>query len=364
MVLPDNSEETELGRLVSERPDAIAVRIRYAQTVAHRNRGEAVSTLLDGAFYADVWGLNDLAASLLSLDAIPDAIRLYQQAVRQLPQNPAAFAGLAHAWGALGEKAKADAMAARASDLGWQDDFPVFGDGPTRQGTRHLFDQYAQRFDAHLVETLAYTLPKKLLALIDRAFSSGKTFESVLDIGCGTGLMGALLRQRAVKLTGIDLSPAMVREAAKKSLYDRLESGDAMTWLQHSIGAFDLIVAADVLTYVGALPPFLSAIAAGLRPGGICALSIETHAGAGTVLLPSRRYAHAATWCLEAAQLAGLAVLVQEIASPRIDQGLPVPGLNLVLQKTLLLSNVRGLDKAQRSQAYPEKDGRARQATH
>ena len=38
----------------------------------------------------------------------------------------------------------------------------------------------------------------------------------VVDLGCGTGLFGRLLRQRARKLTGVDLSPNMLKVARQR----------------------------------------------------------------------------------------------------------------------------------------------------
>ena len=47
-------------------------------------------------------------------------------------------------------------------------------------------------------------------------------FGSMLDLGCGTGLGGAAFRAVADRLVGVDLSPAMIAQAAAKDLYDRL----------------------------------------------------------------------------------------------------------------------------------------------
>ena len=47
-------------------------------------------------------------------------------------------------------------------------------------------------------------------------------FGAMLDLGCGTGLGGAAFRPFVDRLVGVDLSPAMIAQAAAKGLYDRL----------------------------------------------------------------------------------------------------------------------------------------------
>ena len=73
----------------------------------------------------------------------------------------------------------------------------------------HLFDDYADRFDESLAN-LRYCGP----ALIDEALSEfvpGERLQgSVLDVGCGTGLVGAAIRNRVGMLAGVDLSKKML----------------------------------------------------------------------------------------------------------------------------------------------------------
>ena len=53
---------------------------------------------------------------------------------------------------------------------------------------------------------------------------------TVLDLGCGTGLMGQYLRDNAAQLIGIDLSAAMLEEARNKQIYDALVEGDIVEY--------------------------------------------------------------------------------------------------------------------------------------
>src|SRR5215213_8538572 len=75
-----------------------------------------------------------------------------------------------------------------------------------------VFDGYADHFDEHLVNDLAYRVPQLLRAAVDRARPDGATFD-ILDLGCGTGLTGAVFKGRAKTLHGVDVSPGMIDQA-------------------------------------------------------------------------------------------------------------------------------------------------------
>ena len=145
---------------------------------------------------------------------------------------------------------RCSAKASRAHDL-------------PRAYVARLFDDYAQRFDRHLVEELAYRGPALIAAAIDAA-APGRRFARALDLGCGTGLAGAPLRARVERLEGVDLSPAMLAKARERGLYDALEAADIVDHLRRFGAAFDLIVAADALAYCGDLQPVFAAAAAAL----------------------------------------------------------------------------------------------------
>ena len=84
-----------------------------------------------------------------------------------------------------------------------------------------LFDDYAWRFDKHLIKNLGYRAPA-LIAEALSAVAPGRRFASGLDLGCGTGLMGAALRERVDRLAGVDLSAAMITKARERGVYDAL----------------------------------------------------------------------------------------------------------------------------------------------
>lgn len=197
-----------------------------------------------------------------------------------------------------------------------------------------LFDDYAERFEAELVHGLGYAAPTQLVALLEAELAGLGPVTHALDLGCGTGLVGERLRGHAAFLEGVDLSGAMLEEAGRKGVYDRLEKAELTAFLGGHVGGVDLVTAADVLNYCGALPPILAAVCARLMPGGLFAFTLELHDGPEPhVLRPSLRYAHSAASVRTAAAAAGLDVVTLETAPLRHDRGEPVLGLLVLLRK-------------------------------
>ncbi|HWY32615.1 MAG TPA: methyltransferase domain-containing protein [Candidatus Acidoferrum sp.] len=154
------------------------------------------------------------------------------------------------------------------------------------------FNAFAKGFDEQLVGVLGYDMPEKICSAVRKTTAAGHRHET-LDAGCGTGLCGPLLRPISRTLTGVDLSPKMLEQAARKAVYDALACEDLTTFLLKSPAHFDLIVAADLMVYFGILTPLFAAAATALRPGGLFALSTELWTGEGYHLQPSGRFAHA-----------------------------------------------------------------------
>jgi predicted TPR repeat methyltransferase len=210
------------------------------------------------------------------------------------------------------------------------------GSGTAVSYVEALFDQYAPRFEASLVGRLGYRVPDMLHQLVTEEMEQLgiKRWERALDLGCGTGLMGERLRSSVDWLEGIDLSAAMVAETARKGIYDAVHKAELVDFLEGRGADSDLVTAADVFIYCGALPPVLAAAAPAMRPGGVLAFSLEAHDGEEEVFLrPSLRYAHNPIAARQAVTEAGLEVLRFETAVLRQDRGAPIDGLLVVARK-------------------------------
>jgi len=261
----------------------------------------------------------------------------------------------APAWAALAEARERDGRPGEAAEA-WRrvagiDPGGVFGaemnlarlDGRTSPTLseayiRALFDDYAPRFDRHLVGTLGYRGPEVLIDALDRA-APGRVFAQALDLGCGTGLMAGALRDRAVAIDGVDLSPAMVRRARHTGHYAALTVGSLDAALAASPAAgYDLVTAADVFVYIGNLAPVLAGVSRALAEGGLLAFTVQTpsmprdssHAYA---LGPDLRFTHAPAYIEAALEAAGLQLLLLEAAAIRTERSHGVPGLVAVASK-------------------------------
>jgi predicted TPR repeat methyltransferase len=271
-----------------------------------------------------------------------------------LTQTVAAAPGFATAWFALGairdrqgdrDGAVAAFQAASRADpddyhgarlqlgrLGAGADAPAM----TEPYVRRLFNQYAARYDAALIEHLHYRGPGLLAQAVAAALQqAGRPlrFQSLLDLGCGTGLAGAVFRPFAAWRVGVDLSPAMIARAEAKGDYDRLVAGSITAFVADEMAnkaKYDLVIAADVFVYINDLAPVLAGIAGVLAPHGILAFTVETHSGAGVTLLPTLRFAHGESYLRDVITAAGLKLLALERAAIRTEKGVAVDGLVLV----------------------------------
>jgi predicted TPR repeat methyltransferase len=173
-----------------------------------------------------------------------------------------------------------------------------------------LFENYAPFFDEHLVENVSYQGPRLLRTAVDRCRPVG-AFD-ILDLGCGTGLCGTALRDRARRLVGVDISSRMLDRARQRGVYDELIRGDVVDVMNESTESYDLILAADLFVYLGSLEAVIPACARILRPGGLLAVVVEAADGEGYQLRSSRRYAHSAGYLRRLAGAAGLSELLRE----------------------------------------------------
>lgn len=207
------------------------------------------------------------------------------------------------------------------------------GRAMSKSYVENLFDQYAGRFDRELVGTLGYNAPALLRAALIRVAGEERRYARVLDLGCGTGLMGDSIRDRADELVGVDLSTRMVEAAKQKNIYGRLRVGDLVECIETEIEPFDLMLAADVFVYLPDLRPVLGAAAKKLKPSGLFAFTTETHRGDDVILRDTLRFAHAEPYLRAAAKEVGFDILLLERASTRQEKNLPVEGLLAVLQQ-------------------------------
>ena len=214
---------------------------------------------------------------------------------------------------------------------GWTQEPPA----PPAGYVANLFDRYADDFSSHLSQ-LDYRAPDILVKAAMGCLSH--PWPHVLDLGCGTGLVGQCLKGNSLRVDGVDLSPGMVNRALKSGHYSRVwhaDIHDAMEQVYRARDLYDLFVSADVFIYVGALERAFQLATRVLRAGGGLAFSLEEWAEGpeAYVLRPSLRYAHSLAYVQRLASDHGFQILRADRDLLRHDHGKAISGLFCILQK-------------------------------
>lgn len=93
--------------------------------------------------------------------------------------------------------------------------------------TKPLYDEWSQSYESDLVGGLGYT--GHLIAANAMVEISPEVTTSIIDIGCGTGLVGQELKSFGyTQIDGIDISEEMLNIARPKAIYGKLILGDLM----------------------------------------------------------------------------------------------------------------------------------------
>lgn len=275
------------------------------------------------------------------------AADLLEQAVDLAPNFPSAWFTLGKIRQQLGQRDRAIAAFRRAVGTDAQDRHGAglhlmrLGAEPLaampQAYVRVLFDQYAPRFEAALVDDLGYRGPELLFRAVLLARAAARKpafFKCAIDLGCGTGLAAAAFAGEVDRFIGIDLSPRMIERARATGHYAELEVAEMAEGLRgRREASADLILAADAMVYVADLAPVLHEIARVLVAGGLVAFTVETHGGDGVILGEGLRYAHGAGCVRAAIESAGLQLSLCEDLSARNEDNVPAPGLVVVAAK-------------------------------
>ncbi|WP_423067279.1 methyltransferase [Devosia sp. CN2-171] len=285
------------------------------------------------------------AAALAAERAFSEAAEVMEQALELVPQWVAGWsllggyreaagdvAGAVKAWlellrldvaGVFGARLKLSAHGA------------IDGVGAEQAYVEALFDDYAPRFEQSLVDKLGYRVPELMKELVaEQLRRRGMTrCGRAIDLGCGTGLVGVQLRPLVEWLEGVDLSAKMVAQAGRKQIYDRLERGELVAYLDGLAEQADLIVAGDVFNYVGALDAPLAAVRRALADSGTAVFSLEVHEGDEAVRLDrSLRFKHGIRHVVGLCEELGLVPVTVEATVLRTDRGTPVDGALVVVE--------------------------------
>jgi predicted TPR repeat methyltransferase len=343
-----------LGKLVVDHPNLAAGWVQLARVIAPEGFDWEAHQAINRALKGNPDAQTLVAASMVLMtlkdnDAAESAAR---RAVKLSPENVSAWTQLGQILAVKGEAADAAAAYRRALAVEPGNAVAAFflaaldAGGDENQGApviappeyvRALFDGFAERFDASLVGSLKYQAPE----LMGRMFAERHARRgdapakalTMLDAGCGTGLCGQWMAGYRGRLIGVDLSGGMIAKAQARAVYDELIVGEVVEELKKRPEALDLIVAADLLVYIGDLSRLFGAAAGALRSGGVFLLSVEACADADFMLLPTQRFAHSLDYLRRLADANGLNVQAVQEAVIRLDKGKDVRGYLLMAEK-------------------------------
>ncbi|HSW04202.1 tetratricopeptide repeat protein [Aquabacterium sp.] len=337
----DDDALHSFDRALALEPGQVPARYHRAATLNRRGRHAQALDALDGLLrdapaHSQAWMLH--GQTLQSLGRHAQAQASYEQALALDPALGRAWSHLGHLLNDLGQPQPAALAFERAAACG--DERPMnhyFLAALTGREAppatppayvRALFDSYAQDFETHLVQTLHYRAHALVVQAAQAALLPGPgLLSSALDLGCGTGLCGPLLRPLARQLTGVDLSPTMLARSAERAVYDDLVQADIAEHLQHTPRRHALVVAADVFIYIGDLDAVFAGVRRVLQAGGVFAFSVEaTGDEHGWQLRRSFRYAHSERYLRALSAAHGFELLALQTASLREEQRQAIEG--------------------------------------
>jgi len=291
---------------------------------------------------SDAGPWHNLGNLLLGVGRVEESVNCALRSLTLLPESRVGRKLLGVAYAYLGEAEKAKDVFRK-----WLQDEPgdptaehhlaaLEGRPPDRASDAYVervFDDFAVSFDARL-ENLEYRAPELVRDALAARVEGGAPLR-VLDLGCGTGLCGPLVRPLASRLVGVDLSARMLARARDRRAYDALEKAEFIGYLAGLDEPIDAIIAADALCYVGRMEEFSHGAARALAPGGVLVATFEADAqGSDMTLAHTGRYTHGRDYLTRTFGSAGFSDLACEPCVLRLESGRPVEGW--------LLSAVRG----------------------
>ena len=145
------------------------------------------------------------------------------------------------------------------------------------QAAAEFYDRWAAEYEAELAQN-GYVTPMRCAAAL--ASVAAMPWAPLLELGCGTGLGGAALRDAGFEcIDGVDISPEMLANAGDKEIYRSLAIADLsepLDFLQD--GAYQNVAAIGVLNPNFMPADLIDRVVAALPAGGCFVLSLSDHA--------------------------------------------------------------------------------------
>ncbi len=278
-----------------------------------------------------------LARDLDTLGQHAGALEIWGGLIAQNAHDKEALIGRVRTFIAMGAATQAGADTATLMELLPGDAVVAYYDALARGETpphqpielnRALFDGMAEVYDQHIVRGLGYRLPKIVADRILERYPDRHL--NVLDLGCGTGLLGACLGRLDGFLIGVEISQKMIDQAARHKVYDRFHTVDINDALAATPEAqYEVLAALDVFIYSGDLTRAVQDAHRILQPAGDFWFSCEIapEGGQDLLLQANGRYAHKRSHVARLCREAGFEDVEIEELELRREAGVPVQGL-------------------------------------
>lgn len=272
----------------------------------------------------DYESFHNLGVTLQDLGRLDNAINCFRQALALNPSYGDAYGSLESALREQGKIHEAYACYKKNVEI--------------------VFDNYAETFDSHLTEKLKYSVPEKLVELLLKNNEASGSKQRILDLGCGTGLVGAAIREHAEYLVGVDLSEKMLAKAGSRNVYDALIRSDLLDMMsKEESSSYDAITSADVFIYVGDIQSIANQARRLLSCRGLFAFSVESlfpggldssHMQGGLTyrLEKTGRYSHSKDYITQLASNSGFDVISIDSSAIRFEQNIPIDGYLVLLR--------------------------------
>lgn len=206
---------------------------------------------------------------------------------------------------------------------------------PPKEYVKGLFDGFAENFENILVDELEYSIPAELKSMVSQLSPESKEL-NILDLGCGTGLVGECFIDIKHELVGVDISEKMISEAHKKNIYDSLYTDELIEFLLQNTKKYDLVIAADVFVYLGDLSEIFSGVRNIIETGAYFAFSVEglDRENEEFVLRSTGRFAHSSSYIESLARTFKFDVADIKRTNVRKEKSEWIPGYCYILENS------------------------------
>ncbi len=264
----------------------------------------------------------------------------YEALLISEPHNRSALEGLAYLYQTLGMSAQAQQYRkklryAEAKALGLNEDsqnaaaeFLLARTGDAPQPDKMpaaliaaYFDKYAHQYDSLLQGPLEYQGHKLIKEQVAEVCKTLAKQLNVLDLGCGTGLVGESIFEFTTTIHGIDLSEKMLDFARERNVYDQLFTEDYLIAIKAMKEVYDLVTASDVLNYQGDLEETFYRVNEILEQGGEFMFTIELGKAKDFMLRNNGRYQHSDEYIQKLAHQNNYTIIYDEDIELRKEQG-------------------------------------------